>query len=260
MRREDDIKEKIIPHRAYRIIKLDKFELIGSFTVIFLIFMVVISFFPYILENGIGYCKQFLDTIYVDAVFDISRKDLFVFSIPYIETYGKYPTIDFAILTLIVSLVLSIIFFKTKYLKNIFLTLSVLTFINALSALYFILFAEYFPYSLPTFSYLFISTAVINWIVLMFVFGLLVSPLPTNILLKIFVYLLISLSVIVLGFLKYLLVIIVVKEYSFIFMPVLFLGFGIIVDYIYAVMFYGYFMSFITKSLLKKREEWRWVE
>ncbi|WP_029523427.1 hypothetical protein [Persephonella sp. KM09-Lau-8] len=260
MRKKDNLKEKILPHRAYRIIKLDTFELIGSFIAIFLIFIAVFSFFPLILEKGIEFCKEFLDTLYVSAVFEINHRNFLIFDVPYIETYGKYPTKNFAILTLIVSFILAIALYKNKYLKNISMTLFVLVFINILSALYFIFFSQYFPYSLSSFSYLFISTSVINWAVLMFIFGLLIAPIPANFFLKIIVYILISLSVVVLGFLRYLLIIVVLKEYTYIFMPVLFLGFGIIVDYVYAVMLYGFFVSFVTASLLKKVDEWRWVE
>ncbi|WP_029520140.1 hypothetical protein [Persephonella sp. IF05-L8] len=260
MKKTNNIKEKILPHRAYRLIKLDRFELIGSFIAIFLIFIAVFSFFPLILEKGIQFCKQFLDTFYVSAVFEINHKDFLIFDIPYIETYGKYPTKSFTILTLVVSFILAIILYKSRYLKNISMTLFVLVCINILSALYFIFFAQYFPYSLSSFSYLFISTSAVNWAVLMFIFGLLIAPIPANFFLKIAVYILISLSVIILGFLRYLLIIIVLKEYSYIFMPVLFLGFGIIIDYVYAVMLYGFFISFVTASLLKKVEEWRWVE
>jgi len=246
----------ITPHRAYRVLDRKKWKIIRDIIILFIILIVFVIYaervVDFVNETAYSILSKFYSSI------SISSHGFGFWEFKHLSSYGKYPPEKFSLIVLISSVILSVLFFKLNVLKNVALFLSFVSVLIAVSAAYFLLFMESFPYTLESFVQIYIDIVFAAWIAAGVVLLLSFAPFPISIVYKILFFLLFLVVVVFQGIAKYVFVVAVLKELSYLFAPILFFIFGPLLDMVYAVFVFSLFVSFTTCDV-DNLKIWRWV-
>ncbi|WP_456392945.1 hypothetical protein [Persephonella sp.] len=257
MEHMDDLKRVILPHRAYRVISGSKEKILLDIAVLVFLLGAFIYFSEPVVSTVVDISYSVLDDMY--SGLEVHNHGFGLWSFKHLSTYGKYPSELFSTVVLIVSILSGFMFLKINRLKNVFLFLAFVSFMVGVSSLYFMFFIEEFPYSLETFLQIYIDVVFIAWISTALILLLSISPFPTSLFQKILFFTLFLLVSVGVGIVRYMFVVVVLKEFTYIFAPILFFVFGPLIDLIYMVFIFGVFVSLVTYKKSKDIRVWKWV-
>lgn len=143
---------------------------------------------------------------------------------------------------------------------SIFFIMVLLTHLTA--CIYFLFWADRFPYTATEFSELYMRQEVGIWISFVTIFGFITSLLEFGSTMKKILALLKIMSYSVLfGTIRYLFFVYVLYKFSILYMVVMFFFLGPLFDFIYFVYFYGIYIDQSIKrhKSLKGRGQWEWA-
>ena len=247
-------------HRAYRKLKSkNKVYILLEFLILNGFFISLILFsYPLITSFTSSFTKSALSPLFKNI--EIIIKPYLLKGVYIVAFAGKYPTRSFALLmVLISSLIIFLIPWIKKIPKPISFWIIFIFLINLISSLFFVFFADKFPYSLTIFSELYIKTEIAMWLLIPVLLTLAFIPLPSNILEK-FIVITITLAYsVIFGCVRYVVFLYVLREFSYLFMAMLFFIFGPLMDSIYIVGIYSFYVSILAKKIKRKMKVWKWL-
>ena len=257
---DTDKKSVIYYHRAYRKLKnKNKLYILLEFLILAGFFVLLILFsYPRITSFATSFTKFSLTPFFKNI--EIIAKPYLLKDVYIVAFAGKYPTRSFAFLmVLISSLTIFLLPWIKKIPKPIGFWIIFIFFINLISSLFFVFFADKFPYSLIIFSELYIKTEIAMWLLIPPLLTLAFIPLPSNILAK-FIVITITLAYsVIFGCLRYVVFLYVLREFSYLFMAMLFFIFGPLMDSIYIVGIYSFYVSILAKKIKGDVKVWKWL-
>jgi len=247
-------KHVIYPHRSYRITSTNGDILKHAIILLFPLDLVLISFSS--LTHYMNILVSFVLNIKNTKI--IEAKYIFC-NIYLLDLAGKYPDTMQAVYIFIAALAAIILLLFSKIAIPIVSYLVYVILIILISAVYFIFIPYAFPYNITTFSELYIKLQVSWWMIIPLVMLISLLPLPSSGRVKLFISLETLLYSIIFGMVRYVVFIYILKEYSYVFMAVLFFAFGPLVDFIYVIGIYSMHLSKIAQKNKTGISEWRWV-
>ena len=177
-----------------------------------------------------------------------------------LDIFGKYPSQVFSIYSALVSLlVLMVVPLFRFFTKPIVLWVVIISFINFISSMFFIFFANHFPYSMLDYIDLYMKTLVSIWLLIPWVLLTAFLPLPAKFWNKLIFILLADLYGIIFGCIRYIVYIFIFREFSYIFMAPVFFMLGPFFDFVFVVAFYSVFVSNLALKLKKDDSKWGWL-
>jgi len=256
------IKESIYYHRSYRKESISRNSALIELVVLLLPVVAVFFMYPYI-TYYMGKITRFVLYRYFSAASTVQViKSHFVFFDLYIVHMAAfYHTPMFYFVFFIVSfalLIMSLIIILNKA-SPIMLYVFYILSINAISATFFALVPLDFPYDINLFSDLYIKTEVAIWLVIPFVLAIALVPLRSNLFLKLLVTIATLLYSIAFSLVRYILFLYVLERFSYVFMASLFFAFGPLIDFIYIVGIYSYYLSAVSRKNINSDGKGQWL-
>ncbi|MCX5776741.1 MAG: hypothetical protein NTX32_03825 [Candidatus Firestonebacteria bacterium] len=190
---------------------------------------------------------------------NLKEVDYLFQSVYLIGPVGRYPGTMQSVYVFIASLAAIIILLKSKIAVPIVSYLVYALLILLVSAVYFVFIPFSFPYNILAFSDLYIKLQVSWWIITPVLMLVSLLPLPVGLLSKLSVSLLTLLYAIIFGMVRYVVLIYILREYSYLYMAVLLFAFGPLVDFIYVVGIFSVFVSGIAGKTKSRLREWNWL-
>ncbi|MCF7815076.1 MAG: hypothetical protein K9N09_11415 [Candidatus Cloacimonetes bacterium] len=177
-----------------------------------------------------------------------------------LDIYGSYPTQTFAVYSALISLLVIVVTPLVRFLTQpMVIWLVLVSFIHFVSSVFFIFWANYFPYSMVIYLDLYMKTLICIWLIIPYILVIGFIPLPTNFIQKLGVILLSVGYSIIFGLLRYITFIYFLREFSYLFMAIIFFMFGPFFDFVYVVSFYSVFVSKIAVKLKGDDTKWGWL-
>jgi len=254
------LKAQIYRHRSYRILrKSTKWQVFLELLIAFLIFdVVLLLFYPHITLFMNKVAAVVLSPVYQSI--KLVTEDFIFGNVYLLDLSGKYPSISFSIIVAIISLITIIVMAIQRFIiKSFSIWLIFISIITLISALFFIFFAKYFPYSMRIFLDLYVKTIICIWLVIPVIIIFAVAPFPVNYLYKLFVILMVLIWSIIFGILRYIVFILILRKLSYIFMADLYFIFGPFLDFIYIVGVYSLIISKLARKLKGDEDKWQWL-
>ena len=171
---------------------------------------------------------------------------------------GKFPSPVFSFLLFLVSLAVIFNLNKTRLIKPVVIWGIYVSIINFISAAFFILWPDLFPYGIGTFSELYMKAQVVIWLFVPLLMGAALSSLPSNVFSKIGVTAFTLVYSLIFSAVRYVVFIYVLAKFSFVFMPVMFFVFGPLMDFVYMVSIYSIYVSSFAHKIGKDLRIWKW--
>lgn len=257
-------KKKIYYSRTYRRLKVNT---IG--TILYFCFLVLPALILFVLNienitHLMSKCAvDILGKIYPGIPLYI-REDTFsiLSTMKFVELPTVYPQIGFCVLNFLMVLCL-IIFCCTGSRKgrpiSIFMTIMLV--IHIINCIYFIFAANYFPYTAFQYSNLYMKQQIGIWLTFIVMMGLVTALQGTKVLVyNILAFVSVMLYSFAFGFVRYILFLYVIEEFSIIYMALMFFALGPFFDFLYLVGIYGFFMNKVicVYESAKGKGEWKW--
>lgn len=180
----------------------------------------------------------------------------------YVAFPTTYPQISFIIANLIIVIVLLLFLNSGKRSGKpvaIYFTLGSVT--HLINCIYFLFAANFFPYTATAYSDLYMKQQVGIWLTFMVLVGLIVGFMGNKgFLFKLLTFVSIMAYSFLFGFVRYILFLYMIQQYSILYMALMFFVFGPFFDFLYLVAIYGFFINKMVKlyDSDKGREEWQW--
>ena len=253
-------KSRIYHHRSYR--KLPKSKP-GETILDFLICAILIDVIILITYPSITYAisyvgKMIFSNIYTQ--YQIINRPFILGDVYLLDIFGKYPNQTFSIYAALISLLIIVVIpLAAFFTKPVAIWLILVSFINLISSVFFIFFANYFPYSMVIYLDLYMKTMICVWLIIPYILLLGFIPLPTNFVQKLKVISFSMIYSIIFGCLRYLVYIFILREFSYLFMAIIFFMFGPFFDFIYIVSFYSVFVSNLAVKISGDDTKWGWL-
>lgn len=130
-----------------------------------------------------------------------------------------------------------------------------------INALYFVFKAEYFPYTIYDFSELYIRQQIWTWITFIILYGIGTSCLGDgSYFYRILIGVMLIVYSVVFSFVRYILFMYILYNYSMLYMMNMYFTFGPLFDFLFLVEAYGFILNHIIKVVGKenKKEVWLW--
>ena len=253
-------KELVYYHRSYRKIAVpEKRHLIPLLFFILIIEVFLYLFFPDINSLINEYTQKILiRSVSLENVRMI-RAEFLWRPITVLDIPGTYPARGFTIINMVVALLIIFILPQTKTPKPITLPLTLMSLIHLVSALLFLFVPDRFPYQVIDFSTTYVAMVVITWFLIPVVYGFTLYPLPSSILSKIGMMLFTIVFSATFNIFRYSLFLYLIHIHSFIFMAILFFCFGFLVDMIFIVGFYSFYLNLLSRKLKQDMDVWQWL-
>ncbi|MBN1445050.1 MAG: hypothetical protein JW957_02960 [Candidatus Omnitrophica bacterium] len=254
-------KDVIFYHRAYR--KLPSPGLIFSLveiSLLFLFFAVIIFYvFPQLSSFTSSLSKYILSFVMPPNTLVISSEKFMSKNFYIIARIGKFPSTTFLFFTMLATVLAAVLSVKTRKIpKSVGVWIFYVCILNLLSCLFFLYAPDRFPYDIKIFSDLYMRTQITVWFFIPLIIPLALSPFPTNVLMKGGIITLILLYSIVFGCVRYIVFFYILAKYSYVFMPVLFFALGPLLDFVYIIGLYSFFVSFIAVKMKGNLTKWQW--
>lgn len=257
---DSSFKSRIYHHRSYR--KLPKAKP-GQTVLDFLICAVLLDVLILILYPSITYGISYVGRM----IFSNAYTQYEIVNIPFIlgdvfllDIFGRYPSQEFAVYAALISLLIVVVVpLFSFFTQPIAIWVVLISFINLISSVFFVFFADYFPYSMLIYLDLYMKTLVSIWLIIPFILLLGFIPLPTNFFQKLKLIVLTVIYSIIFGCLRYIVFIFILREFSYLFMAILFFMFGPFFDFVYIVGFYSVFVSNLAVKIKGDETKWGWL-
>jgi hypothetical protein len=109
------------------------------------------------------------------------------------------------------------------------------------------------------FSELYITTEVGMWFFVPVIMGIALLPIPAGIFSKFVILFLTLLYSMIFGIVRYIVFLFIIAKLSYLFMPVLYFSLGPLVDFIYIVGIYSFYVSKVAENIAQDCKVWKWV-
>ncbi|NWG75364.1 MAG: hypothetical protein HXY24_12265 [Rubrivivax sp.] len=162
-------------------------------------------------------------------------------------------------INVIVALLIIFILPQTKTPKPITIPFTLMSLIHLVSALLFLFVPDRFPYQVIDFSTTYVAMVIITWFLIPVVYGFTLYPLPSSVLSKIGMIFFTIAFTATFNIFRYSLFLYLIHVHSFIFMAILFFCFGFLVDMIFIVGFYSFYLSLLSRKLKQDMDVWQWL-
>ncbi len=246
-------------HRAYRKITGSGWKfLIELFAVSVPLFLFILFAYPLITERMSLIAQTVLSSYYPSGSIEALEKDFLIGNIFFVGLPGTNPSYLISIINLIISLAMIMFLPFMKRGKNICIYFVFLGAINLVSALFFTIYPDGFPYTASGFSEFYIKSEISMWLFIPLILGMAILPLPASIFPKLTLIIFAIIYSVIFGTLRYIVFLYIVSKFSFIYMALLFFAFGPLIDFVYIVGIYSFYNSRLAKSLKSSESIWKW--
>ncbi len=257
---KDNIMKRTINYsRAYRYMDLNKTNVVMVALFTALILTTYIYFYKEISYAFASGAMAVLKPVFPDGTLRLATS-LFTdgYSLYYVETIGAFPTLLFAWVNIIFTLLFLLFVCYVMQTGTLSIFLSYISLLHIASCLFFIFWPDYFPYTASMFSDIYIKQqATMNcFIVVIMGFAVLLPPLHF---LQSFLALgSLALYSLIFGFVRYIAFLFVLYKFSVLYMCVLFFVLGPFIDFLYLVGIYSLAVCKASDNLKTKQEIWQW--
>ncbi len=242
------------PHRSYRVINITK----GVF------FQVLLLLLP--LDLILLVVPQITGLMNVAAISAIHPHFSSIIPINFfwgqlytVDLIGKYPDALTSFIVLAFSAGGIAFFLLSKISLPVALYGEYVFIVNCISAIYFVFFPASFPYSVRDYSELYIKLQSGLWMFLPIIMLMSLLPLPATGYSKLGASMITLVYSVVFGFARYVISLYVLVNYSYIWMAVIFFVFGPLLDFVYIVGVYSFYLSLIAERYKSNVKMWRWI-
>ena len=172
----------------------------------------------------------------------------------------RFPSLDFSIAVLVVSLLVTVISWGARQAaKPLGSWVAFICLITSVSAAFFIIMPEKYPYTSGMFSGLYLQTMLTVWLLIPVILSLSLLPLPGGRRGKFLLILSTMAYSIVFGTVRFAFFMLVLYRYSLLFMPVMIFAVGPLLDFVFVVGFYSFYVSRISVKLKNSENIWQWL-
>lgn len=258
----NDLSKRLINyHRSYR-------KLPGTFKSFFFQFiffsvpLVVITayYYPQITFYLCSIVKYILEPFYYPDTIKIWEKEYItqIGALYYLSVPGSYPSALLSLLSTIISGVALIVLPKIQRWKPLIIFLIIILTVHFISSLFFLFLPGKFPYNVADYSQLYMIQEISIWFFVPVLMGMAILPLPAGIVSKAVVLLFTYIYSFVFGTIRYAVFLYVLSKISMIYMGVLFFALGPLVDFIYIVGIYSFYLNRLANKLAGDYVIWKW--
>ena len=167
-----------------------------------------------------------------------------------VDFLGRFPSVTFSFWTGVISCALMVAAMKTKHIpKSVAIYIVFILLITMVSAVYFIVFPRYFPYSVYNFSDLYIKTEIGIWLVIPILMGIALLPLPGSLWQDYTVIASALAYSMLFGYVRYLVFLYILEKFGYIFMATMFIAFDPPLDTIYVIGIYSLYVSYLSTRI-----------
>lgn len=253
------MKDTIFYHRAHRRVSIADKSIYLEFLFLTLPLLIAVLFLHSEITFFMSHIVRYLLLLSFPSIEVWVSEKPYIFGTIYIlGLSGRYPSPSLSFILFLFSL-LSIFFIpKTKISGPIAAWAIFISAINLISSVFFMLALSTFPYDIEKFSELYVKTEVAIWLFIPIVMGVILLPLPSNILSRFSVTVLTLLYSMAFGILRFAVFLYTIKKFSYIFMPLLYFAFGPLMDFTYIVGIYSLYLSIIAKKNNNRSKIGRW--
>ncbi|MGA2091574.1 MAG: hypothetical protein ABSH12_08985, partial [Endomicrobiales bacterium] len=171
---------------------------------------------------------------------------------------GSYPTPMYCVGLSMVSIIGIVILMNIDYLpRSVSVYVSFVLLITLISAVYFLVIPERFPYNIEKFSDLYIKTELGIWCSIPFILAMSLLILPSSLMERMTVIALTLLYSLVFGLVRYIVFLYILGHFSYVYMASMFIAFDPPLDTIYVVGMYSFYMSIVSKHYQKDSNVWQ---
>ena len=254
------VKSLIYHHRAYRKLpKVHPWNTALEFFMCAVILNLIILFIYPSITYFISYIGKIIFSNSIEQ-YEILNSPFILGDVYILDIFGRYPSLTFSIYSALSSMVLIILMPLLKFInKPISIWLTLIFLINLISSLFFIFFSDFFPYSMWIYLDLYIKTEICIWLIIPYLLIFAFLPLPANFFSKLKLVVVSLIYSIIFGSIRYIVFIFILREYSYIFMAVVFFIFGPFFNFIYIISFYSLFVSRLAVKLKGDVNKWGWL-
>ncbi|MFU2158120.1 MAG: hypothetical protein ACP5H0_04575 [Caldisericum sp.] len=241
--------EKFTPHRAIRKVKIDRSEIIfvAIYTIILeILFYLLVPKITYFWGN---YTKTILNLNY-SSIIGTEYFNLYV-----LDTIGTFPKFSFSFFSLLISTaILFVLLIQRPHMMKYFLIY--IDSVIIVSSFYFLIFKQFFPYTLTKLLEMLTYMQASNLILFPIVSALSIIFFKTKIYKKILFITFVVLYAFLVDTVRYIVFVFITKNLSYIFSPLFFFILGPYFDSLYFVSFFSFFVSLSSKDSNGEMFEW----
>ena len=236
----------ISQHRALLTLPMHPKELIPAFImalILFLLYVFALDYVFIIWSTILDWCSSLF---YVDMKQGRFGFDVGTFSIytPYMQIGAATPSnVQWSMGVLITAILLVTSFFLPERFIPFAYLLRALVLIQTISIVYFLFFGNYFPYSLAGYQAVMMLAGLFFVGLVPLIYGLIYYIFDETLLKKLWLTILTMVHLLVLIPLQYFAHAYLINKFSLMYMPVLFLMFGLMVNVFVLISFYSWGMS-----------------
>jgi hypothetical protein len=253
-------KELVYYHRSYRKIPVPQKRHLIPFVLLLLgVEGLICLFFPDLNYLVNGYTQKILIRSVPFEDVSIIWTEFLWRPITVLNIPGSYPARGFTMINVIVALFIIFILPQTKAPKPITVPLTLMSLIHLVSSLLFLFVPDRFPYRVIDFSTTYVVMVIVTWFLIPVVYGFTLYPLPSSVFSKILIILFTLAFSATFNIFRYSLFLYLINAHSFIFMAILFFCFGFLVDMIFIVGFYSFYLSLLSRRLKHDMDVWQWL-
>ena len=179
----------------------------------------------------------------------------------YLNFVTELPDYGVILINMAVTLLAGgVLFLKKLRGKPLSVYLQIMLFVHFVSCMFFLLGRDIFPYEVEDYSRLYVQQQVGIWITFLVLIGLVEGILGRGaVLYRVLIMFVILIYSFVFGTVRYGLFLWVLRQYSVLYMPVMFFSLGPFFDFLYFVMIYTISANYMIKRNDNKfRNDWAW--
>jgi len=214
-------------------------------------------FFPHLTFLYSSGAKAVISRSFGEPVAMLEQRFSILGNIYLVDFFGKYPSSLFTVSTGAVCLLVLILNQKLRRIpRSVSYYFAFVFFITLVSSVFFYFMPDNFPYGVRNFSDLYIKTEIGIWLLLPVIMSISLAPLPSSIFEKFLITLSALAYSMVFGFVRYIIFLYILKKFSYIFMPTMFIAFDPPLDTIYFVGIYSWYASRISQRINGRLSVW----
>lgn len=256
------IKETIFYHRAYRKSPLCKKKVFYESAVLLSPVLLVLFFYPVITFFVCKFSAFVLSKYFIGEKISILQRNYIASRLYIVSTHALFHSPLFYFLFFLFSftiLVIALLLSKSHIFKPVFLYLIYILLINVISSIFFVFIPFQFPYNIAIFSDLYMKTEVAIWFFIPVILTIALISVPSNLFTKLLVSIIAITYSIIFAAIRYILFLYILQRFSFVFMSTLFFALGPLIDFIYTVGIYSYYLSIISEKNKNSEGEGQWL-
>lgn len=236
----------ISPHRALLTLPMSPGKYVPAIIMAAVIFFSYLFALEYVFSAWswiLEWCSSFFNMEIEQGSFGFEA-GIFNIYVPYLKLGAATASnLEWSISVLITAIILLISFFMPDRFVPFAYLLRALAFIQTISILFFLFFSNYFPYSLASYHAVMMLAGLIFIGLVPLIYGLIYYIFDETLLKKLWLTILTMSHLLLLIPLQYFAHAYLIHEFSLMYMPILFLMFGLMIDVFIFIAFYSWGMS-----------------